>query len=523
MTDNKSEKLNDEKEKIKKLSDKKLLIKTIKEVQKKGVVGEEDTIMVLCNKITMRKVKNSNPTSSNVVVSDETGGGKDHVVKNTCEILVSENEYYHRTDISDKTFDYWKPLKPMDEWDIDEKGKKIPTYDSWDGHVIHLEDPRENALDGQSFKVMSSGGTSVTKVIDFKAVDIKIEGKPVFIVTSLKTLIDIEGIRRWDTKRIDTTVSQTKAINKLKLKKASGNFNDELDKTFIDALQKNIFDKNVIIPYAMDLNELLPDSILARTQTDKLLDAIKSSAVFHQHQREKKDNDTIIANGFDLAYGWYVFLVLNGTRGIPTNIGEEELVKILLKEDRPLSINELSSLFTKHTKQWIYDNKEKLVSKGLIKTFYEYEERANKDVEKIIIGDNSFLVLKGFNEVLKFADKRGFKGFKGFKEMCKDINNSRVNNSLKPIFMHVFVENLENLENLSIDPSLKPLENHFKTSLLDRIRELKKYCEKIKNSGHKISYTALCDNFDKSFIEKCKQNKVLASLPDGTYDFVGGE
>lgn len=498
-----------------------LLLNVINEIQKDGIIGEEDTLLSLINKINLRLVKNKTPTSDNVIVSDKTGAGKDYLVKRICMVLLPKNRYFHRTEISDKTFDYWKPLI---RWEKNEEGKKYPVYDSWDGYVLHLEDPREEALNGQSFKVMASGGTESTKIIDHHAVEIKIEGKPTIIVTSLKTLIEIEGMRRWDTLRIDTTEQQTIMINKYKLTKASGNSITEQDKTLRDALQNNLFPKNVIIPYAEKLFDFLPNSLLARTQTDKLLDYIKSSAVLHQYQREKIDNDVIIANGFDLAFGWFIFTHLNSSQGLPTNIDEEELVRVLLRENKPLSIKELSNLYTRHTKQWIYNNKEKLVEKGLIKIGTEYDDDSQKDIERITIGDNSFLVLKSFNEVLKYADKEGFNGFNGFKEILCSVNTNRKKLSLKPIFETVFAQEQDKTNKTfktnHIDGTLKPFENHIKTSTPNHMNKLKEYCKDLKIKGKNNSYENLCFNFDPSFINQCIASGLLIKSQNGSYDFL---
>ena len=510
--------LDDEKQRILKLKDPNLLYFIVKEIQKEGVIGEEPSLLVLINKIMLR-LTNCEPTSSNLIVSDETGGGKDYLVKKTCNILIPKNKYYHLTDISDKTFDYWKPIKYYKEND---NNKRIPVFDSWDSYVIHLEDPREDAINGQSFKVMSSGGTNVVKVIDHKARNLKIEGKPVLIVTSLKTLVDNEGLRRWDTLRIDTSTEQTININKFKLLKASNKIKNEPDVLLREALQKNLYEKNVLIPFATDLDDLLPNNLITRTQTDKLLDYIRSSAVLYQHQREKKDNYTILANGNDLFYGWYVFTALNSSRGIPLNKDEEELVKLLINETQPISISELSNKYDRHTKQWIYNNKEKLTSKGLIKTVYLYDECSKKEIEKISIGNNSILVLKGFNEVLKYNNIFSFISFKGFNEIFTNLDKDRQKKGLKRVFSRKTLENLENHENLSIDGSLKPLENPVKTpikthDLNEEIKELKEYCENFE--GEKNTYENLCFNFDKSFIEKCKEKGILRPSPNGGYYF----
>jgi len=437
------------------LKDPELLLKIVERVHNKGVVGEENTIITLVNKIEMRLVKNKEPTSDNIIVSDKTGGGKDFIVKKTCEVIVPPSRYKHRTDLSDKTFDYWKPII---DWYKDEKGKNKPIYESWNGYVLHLEDPREEALNGQSFKVMSSGGTEVTKVIDNRAKDIKVDGKPGIIVTSLNTMINLENLRRWDTLRIDTSTRQTEEINKCKLQKASGKIVDVPDDDFTQALQTMLFPKTVLIPYAEKLGEVLPNNLLSRTQTDKLLDAIKSSAVLHQYQRNKVDNSTIEADYFDLAYGWFVFSHLNSSSGVPMNRDEEELVKLLIQQEDYIDINKLSEIYQIHSKQWLYLHKEELTNKGLIKTKFEYSEQANKEVEKISYGENSNLVLKGFNEVLTIFDMIGFNGFKGFNQIIERIEKIRETQGLEPAFSKIRLKP----ENDTLKPILKPQKNQLK-------------------------------------------------------------
>lgn len=60
-----------------------------------------------------------------------------------------------------------------------------------------------------------------------------------------------------------------------------------------------------------------------------------------------------------------------------------------------------------------------------------------------------------------------------------------------------------------------------KKSQIDKIKDVKEYCEKLKQQGNKITYENLCFNFDTDFIEKCKQQNILIPLPDGTYNFGG--
>ena len=505
----------DEKQRIERLQDPNLLYYIVKEIQKDGVIGEEPTLLVLINKILLR-LTNCTPTSSNLIVSDETGGGKDYIVKRTCNVLLPKNKYFHLTDISDKTFDYWKPIT---SWETNDKGKKKPIFGSWEGFVIHLEDPREEAINGQSFKVMSSGGTNVVKVIEHKARNLKIEGKPVIIVTSLKTLVDNEGLRRWDTQRIDTSNEQTNSINKYKLLKATDELKNEPDQVLRDALHINIHNKEVTIPFANELFSLLPNNLLTRTQTDKLLDYIRSSAVLYQYQREKTSHNTILANGFDFLYGYYVFTTLN-SRGIPLNRDEEDLLKVLIEQEEPVPISLLSDKYQRHTKQWIYNNREKLVNKGIIKIVHEWDEHSNKEIEKISFNDNSILVLKGFNEVLNNNNIFSFNGFNGFKEIFKKLDKDRSKLGLKKVFCTKnTLKPLKPLKPLE-KHDVKTCENHVKTtSFNNKIKRLKEYCLNFKGTVN--TYENLCFNFETPFIEKCKEKGLLKPDTKGGYFFDG--
>jgi len=500
-----------EEERIKLLQSPDLLYDIIIAIQQNGVIGEENTIMALVNKINMRLVKNAHPTSSNLIVSDKTGGGKDYLITKTCEIIVPKEKYYHRTDISDKTFDYWKPII---KWEKDENGKSHPVTGSWDGCILHLEDPREEALNGQSFKVMSSGGNEVTKVIDGMARDIKIDGKPGIIVSSLKTSLDLENSRRWSTIRIDTTLGQTKAINKDKLRHASGKNKRAIDGKLKDALHKNLFPREVTIPYAEDLFNILPENLLSRTQTDQLLDSIRSSAVLHQHQRKKTDSSTIEANHFDLAYGLFVFTLLNSNHGIPINTDEEDLLAILL-EKGPVSINELSKIYKTHTKQWIYNNREKLANKGFIETYTERTEFKktedtgySKDIEMITIGENANLILKGFNEILKMPHMDDFNDINDFKDICIRIDKKREKDGVVALFTQITLKSLIS-ENQPVETVLKSVENPIKITQHDRVNEIREYCM----GKEFVSITALNDHFIPSDVSHLIESGLLVKIP----------
>lgn len=432
---NVSEMLEVEKKEQNLLKDPKLLLYIINEIQKQ-IVGEEPTILTLILKINLRNVLNADPTSSNTLITEETGGGKDYIVKNICEVMLSPNDYYHRTDVSEKAFDYWKPKKTLNQ-----QTKHTSIYDTWDRKVIHLEDPRPDLLKAQSFKVMASGGNIVTKVIDHKAKDITIEGKPVMLVTSLNTMIDLEGLRRWDALKLDTTPELTEKIINQKLQQNTGTTNIEPDQNLRHAIQHLIQPYHVIIPYAMQLKEYLPEHLMMRTQINKLLDYIKSSAVLHQHQRQKTKQNQLIANSYDYEYARYIYTHLKNEEGTPLNKDEENLIEILKTEDRPLSIREIAVRYNRHGKDWLYKHIDLWKNKGLIQETTDWDTIANKEITQIYLTPQyqsnglptAQVVFRSNATTIQPPTERLY-GFIGFIAILRAITQKRKKQGLSTLF-----------------------------------------------------------------------------------------
>jgi len=400
-----------------------LLLHIIEDIQKtKNVEGEEDTILAIMNKVSLRLVKNHSPTSSNMVIDGRTGIGKDWGAKAVCYYLVPEEKLFHRIHISEKALIYWSTNKDKDF--------------TWDGCVVYLEDPTDDILKSDTFRTMASGGGKATTVSDKrKAMDIGVEGKPVIMVTSYNATIDEEGMRRWDSIRMDSSEELTKRVINSKLKKAE-NPDQKPKFSYLSKVLQDLKAYNVVIPYATVLEKHLPKTLIMRTQVDKILDYIKASAIIHQKQRDVDEKGNLIANDFDYDYGRYVFLKLNDARGGAISKKEEEIINILLKAKTPLSVSEISEDFS-HSKQWIYNHQGDMKAKGLIEEILEWNEMANKPVTKfytkykpqtIDIPTSNVLVLTGFNRFSNSAQREGFNGFNGFPEIKKRINEKREKN-----------------------------------------------------------------------------------------------
>jgi len=397
----------------------KLMKFIIEEVHKEGVVGEENSIMALILKISLRLVKNATPTSSNILVSDISGGGKDHLVKRVCEVMLeSEETYYHRTDLSEKVLNYWE-IKDEDNNPI-----------SWNGKVLWLEDPVEKVIKCQGFKIRASGGNAITVLKDQVPTTILVNGKPVFIVTSMKTSIDVEGTRRWDVVRIDTGKKLTEAIIEYSLKKAAGLIKYYPDTLLREGL-KHLSSYEVVVPFAEELIGQLVTKVAMRTQVLKLIDYIKASAVLHQLQREKNEDGQLIAVYEDYEYARFLFTELQNMRGEALNRQEERFIQYLEDAKEPKKLRDIVDEMSGVTRYWIDNHMNDLVERDLVTITYDFDADSNREIMHLSISNRSNNVkqLPSAKELFN-AD-----GYASSKQLYKDINLER--KGLKRLFKNL--------------------------------------------------------------------------------------
>lgn len=352
-----------------------LLFNIIKEAQKDGVVGNEYTMLALIMKIMLRLVCDARAESSNMVVSDESGGGKDFITETICRIMLPANCYLHRTGLTPTVFTYWHTDKKSQEEGF-----------SWNDKVIHAEDPKEDLLNCSGFKTMASGGSENTVTKDQKAVDYNVIGKPILIVTSLKACIDIEGVRRWDSVNVEISKEITNAVIKRNILKQKRDTLYEINKPLRDGL-KRLSNKCVVVPFADDIIGVFSSRLVNRTLSKVFMDYISASAVLHQYQREKDKDGNIIATWFDYDYAAFVFNTCSTRSGVMLNKIEKEFIEILDRNNEALTIREIVAQFSR-SRDWIYNNMERLKSLDIIGEFSEWDARANKDVTKLYSKEN---------------------------------------------------------------------------------------------------------------------------------------
>jgi len=402
-----------------KIKDDKILLHIIDEVSKCGVVGEEDSIIVLTLKIMLRLVKNAQPTSSNILVSDNSGGGKDFLCKGVVNTLLEKNKsYWKATAISEKALNYFQPKY---------KGKKV----SWDGKVLYLEDPIEETIKSQAFKVIASGELETITVKDQKALQMKIDGKPVIIVTSMKAQIDDEGQRRWDCIRVDTSPQLTSEVLSNTLRRAIGISNkSNRDDGFCNDLM-SLRAYNVVIPWAMDLLPAYAQArMIDRTQINKLIDYIKASAILHQHNRNTNRDGYLIAEKEDYELARFAYIHLRNKDGNALNKKEETLLDYLEKKGEPIKLNQITSELKGVSKYWLFNHKDDMIDKGIISTVTKYDASANKEIEHL-----EYVGFERKQDDLPSAEKLfNAKGYLGSRQLYKDINIARKKKGLLPIF-----------------------------------------------------------------------------------------
>ena len=514
-----------------------MLLNIIKEVQKEGVVGEEDTILALLLKFTMRLVINSEPTSSNVIVSDESGGGKDNLVKAIGNAIVKKDCYMHRNGMSPKIFTYWHSND--DEW-------------TWKDKVLHIEDAEEELVNCQGFKTMASGNPNKVVVKDQKAAEYRSNGKPVLIITSRESQIAMEGVRRWDAIQVDTSNELSEAIVVYISQKEMGNIDETPDMILRSALQ-NLPPRHVIIPFAGELIPYLPHTVQIRTQYHKLLDYVKASAVLHQYQRKVDDKHCIVANLADLVYAWFAYEKFGNEFGVPLNIDEVDFMKILIEAGRPLRISQILHRF-KRGKDWVYSHLDKLKSVGLIHEDIEFDELTHRDVLTLTANESMLKVdraghsaisglsvsfLKSISDTTSFEKNDKKSSFLSFLAEIRIIDIYRASKHLSPKF-NGFLTNIEETTETTNNHNLlttttkeKGEPGTFRKSPSETTRndqkrldlgaeniDLRDFVNNTQSLGSKVTKDLLYKNFDNKFIDETIKRNILIKGSNG-YEIKG--
>lgn len=424
----KPKRLNDQqKQQIKEhLTKPSLLVDTIKEVQKNGVAGEEDTILALCILSSTRLVKNVSAEAKNLFLSDKTGLGKDYTTNKTLEVILPENLHFHVTKMTPEAFTYWHNSENEPDW-------------TWDDKVIHFEDITQSLLNCSTFKTMASGGSHAVVVIDQETKLIKINGKPVMIATSHHANPEDEALRRFPIGGLDETDEQTKRIKKNIAEHYAGKGNEETNQGLRLALQE-LRSFPVIIPYAELLQYCFPDDTLMRTHFKRFLDYISASCVFHQGQRKLKDG-VLIAEPDDYMIARMVLIYTSSFEQMkPISKEFRDVIEIIRDNEKEMTVKELflHPSFN-HSKMWLYRHLPKITELGIIKKTSKEIDDANKKVDAYVYTDINARALPTWNKIIDAIKKVDVKTVKTVKTKNKSTEENDLikwfsQPMLKPVF-----------------------------------------------------------------------------------------
>jgi len=345
----------------------------IKEAHKL-IVREDDTLIALIIINWVRFVKNSQPTSSNVLINSYTRSGKDYIAKNLYPIICPKDKYIHQSKISKEAFTYWHHEEP--DW-------------TWDGKQLHLEDASSDLMNSSVFKTMSSGSNTAAVVVKNRTVEFDVPGKPNITITGYNINPNQEAIGRYPIVHMDESKEQTHAIKIYKSILESGKINQTKNFILRDAIQ-SLKPVEVIVPFAEKLPSLFPDSILMRDAFGRFLDYIKASAAGHQYQRNKDEKERIIATYDDYLIARIVLMKTYSNKHMISTTNKDEKIIEFLEKNGPSTKPEIEE--GAGVSRWYCyggGGLEKLVDNGLLKTNLIYKEKANKKVTHYLVSHES--------------------------------------------------------------------------------------------------------------------------------------
>ncbi len=471
------------------------LLELIDKELDKTIVEEHETRKAILLNTCGKYVKNANIASFNLCVNSNSGAGKDYITKNVLKIFPS-TDIEIRTRISPTALTYWHNSKFEPEW-------------TWENKVLVLLDISNTILNCDVFKLMCSDEIYSTVTIEQRAYDIKIQGKPVIIITTASANPKSEMLRRFPFLQLDETVNQTKSIKKAQAKAAIEGVSLKYNPLITSALGK-IGRVRVKIPFADRLIDVFPDEhIIMRTHFSRLLDYIKASAALYQFQREKDNEGFVIAQPPDYDNAT---ILLQKTTSNPMMIPLSRKQQMLLAECRRLgtfTVKELEPHIPFLVQSKIYSSLDTLQEYGFLNSFIKETEESKRPVRYYSFVEFYIKNIPTWDEIENSCRK---KGIKGIGEIEGIRGNEGINGKTKEKLLTQDMMNNDKNNSLN-SPPISPLEN--KKNLHEKISEVKLYVNNIIMKGHDgVSYAALKDHFDEPFISKLIESQQLFKIPN---------
>lgn len=339
----------------------------------KRIVGERDTKETIFLCTCGRFVENAKSTSYHLLVNSESGAGKDHAVSNILKALPKDS-YLKRTRISPTVLNYWKTVEAEPEW-------------SWNGKILYLEDVSNAVLNCEALKVMLSGGSHATIVINGKAKELQINGKPIVFLTTASANPSKETLRRVVIVNLDESNEQTKAIMEVEARLAREGKTKEYD-TDIPRALRHLQRIKVKIPFSEVLHGIFPhEHVIIRTNFPRFIDYIKASVALHQFQRKKDSEGYYLAEGKDYEVARGVFKkITSNPFTIPLTKDQKRILEVFKKLDSEklergkYAVSDLEAHISFITDRMLRNHLDKLTENGFLKKDKEDRETSKKPV-----------------------------------------------------------------------------------------------------------------------------------------------
>lgn len=300
---------------------------------------------------------NAQKTSNNLLVNSKSGTGKDYVTTKVLNIIPGQEEkWFKRTRISKTAFTYWNNSFLEPEW-------------TWKGKIFYGEDMSHRVLNCEVFKVMSSGGSHSTIVKDQKALNIKINGKPSIVITAANATLLDELIRRFAIIQLDESKEQDNLIIEHQTRMAMTGTKPEYKEVIKNSLAY-LKPAKVIIPYAENISPVfqkMTANVIIRTNYNRFIDLIKYSAILHQYQRDRTEDDSIYAipEDYNKAVDWFDYMFKN-QHLLPLTNNQQRLLNIVRELGEQATVKDIISESTFAGRTWIYTNLNVLTEKGFL-------------------------------------------------------------------------------------------------------------------------------------------------------------
>ena len=324
-------------------------------------------LIILGGKLTI----NADATSTNLMVNDDSGAGKDYIVKEILKLL-PEDEVIIRKRISEKAFTYWS-------------NEKINPGFTWDGKVFYNEDISNQILNSDVFKVMasSSGISTSSIVVNNFLKNITIHGKPCMVITIASANPNRELLRRFPICNLDLSEEQTKLILKRKAEFHEKGIRPNYDEKIKDAIfcLRRV---KVKVPFASKLTEVLcTKNIIIRTCFDRFIDYIKFSTAIHQYQRQTDEEGYVIADEQDYEIGRNAFIKTSTNfLNIPLTKTQQKILAVFKEKQQGgwLSVSDLEPFVTFCSDMTLRAELNKLTEMGFLEKDKAEKENSAKPV-----------------------------------------------------------------------------------------------------------------------------------------------